>query len=105
MKVRAFFWNKTLTVSLLRFLASDLVWQNTITGNRLVWYMNGTSPTATLDLGVISTGWQITRQGVATDTEPGLSGPLCAVCSCITARQSLWLAGHPPVDRCQEGSR
>jgi hypothetical protein len=38
---------------------SDLIWQNTATGERVVWLMNGTSFLASAPLAVVSTDWSI----------------------------------------------
>jgi hypothetical protein len=42
---------------------SDILWQNTATGDRLLWLMNGTSFSSGVDLGTISTQWQIAAIG------------------------------------------
>ena len=42
---------------------SDLVWQNTTTGERYVWLMSGTTFTSSVSLGVVSTPWQIAGTG------------------------------------------
>lgn len=41
----------------------DLVWQNTATGERLVWFMNGGAYAGGAYLGVISTDWSIAGTG------------------------------------------
>src|SRR5207249_9246393 len=40
-----------------------LVWQNTVTGARIIWFMNGATHTTSTNLGVISTDWQIAGTG------------------------------------------
>ncbi len=42
---------------------SDIVWQNTITGERSAWLMNGTTPLSGISLGTRSTDWQIVATG------------------------------------------
>ena len=42
---------------------ADIVWENTTTGDRGVWLMNGTSYSSWVDLGVISTALRITATG------------------------------------------
>jgi hypothetical protein len=37
----------------------DIVWQNTSTGERYVWLMNGTSFVSGVSLGVIPAEWSI----------------------------------------------
>ena len=36
---------------------TDIVWQNNVTGQRLVWLMDGTSRLSTVNLGTLSTHW------------------------------------------------
>jgi hypothetical protein len=38
---------------------SDILWQNTSTGQRNIWIMNGTARTAYVNLGVVPTSWSI----------------------------------------------
>lgn len=42
---------------------SDLVWQNSATGERLVWLLDGTSFVAPVSLGTIATDWSIAATG------------------------------------------
>jgi len=42
---------------------SDLVWQNNITGERVIWIMNGTALLNTASLGIVGTGWDIRGTG------------------------------------------
>jgi len=42
---------------------SDLVWQNTATGERVVWLMNGTTYLSSVSLGAIPTDWSIVGLG------------------------------------------
>jgi hypothetical protein len=42
---------------------SDILWQNTVTGERGFYLMNGTTVTGWLSLGVIPTAWQIAGTG------------------------------------------
>ena len=37
----------------------DLVLQNTVTGERSLWIMNGTTVAGTVSLGTVSTDWRI----------------------------------------------
>jgi len=37
----------------------DIIWQNTSTGQRLIWIMNGITHTATVNLGTVATPWSI----------------------------------------------
>jgi hypothetical protein len=38
---------------------ADLIWENTSTGDRLVWLMNGTSYSSSLFIGTVGTAWHI----------------------------------------------
>jgi hypothetical protein len=38
---------------------SDLIWQNTVTGQRTIWLMNGTTLVSGVSLGVVSTDWDL----------------------------------------------
>jgi hypothetical protein len=38
---------------------ADIVWQNSSTGERVIWLMNGTSHTSTVSLGTVATSWNI----------------------------------------------
>jgi FG-GAP-like repeat len=42
---------------------SDILWQNTSTGQRLIWIMNGITHTATVNLGTVPTSWSIAGSG------------------------------------------
>ena len=42
---------------------ADLLWQNTATGERLVWLMNGTAFGSSVSLGVVPPGWSIAGSG------------------------------------------
>ena len=42
---------------------SDIVWENTVSGDRYLWFMNGSAITGAMDLGVISTDWRIGGAG------------------------------------------
>ena len=38
---------------------ADILWENTTSGDRYIWFMNGSTITSALNLGVISTDWRI----------------------------------------------
>ena len=38
---------------------TDILWQNSVTGQRVIWLMNGTSYGSFVDLGVVPTAWDI----------------------------------------------
>jgi hypothetical protein len=38
---------------------SDILWQNSSTGQRLIWLMNGTTHTSNVSLGTVATSWNI----------------------------------------------
>ena len=42
---------------------SDILWQNTSTGQRVIWLMNGTTHTSTVNLGTVATSWGIAGSG------------------------------------------
>jgi hypothetical protein len=42
---------------------SDLVWQNTATGERYIWLMSGTAFSSAVNLGTVSTDWTIAATG------------------------------------------
>jgi predicted outer membrane repeat protein len=42
---------------------ADLVWQNTVSGSRAIWFMNGATFVSVASLGIISTDWQIAGTG------------------------------------------
>ena len=42
---------------------SDILWQNTATGKRSLWLMNGTTRTSSVSLGTVGTGWWIVGAG------------------------------------------
>jgi hypothetical protein len=37
----------------------DILWQNSVTGQRVIWLMNGTSYSSFVDLGTVPTAWDI----------------------------------------------
>ena len=39
----------------------DILWQNSVTGQRVIWLMNGTSYSSFVDLGTVATAWDITN--------------------------------------------
>ena len=41
----------------------DILWQNTSTGERLIWLMNGTSYASSVSLGVMGLQWRIADTG------------------------------------------
>src|SRR5437899_12530873 len=38
---------------------ADILWQNSSTGQRVIWLMNGTTHQSTVSLGTVSTSWSI----------------------------------------------
>jgi FG-GAP-like repeat len=38
---------------------SDILWQNSVNGQRVIWVMNGTSYSSYVDLGIVATSWRI----------------------------------------------
>lgn len=38
---------------------TDILWENTLSGDRYIWFMNGTAITSALDLGIVPTDWRI----------------------------------------------
>jgi hypothetical protein len=42
---------------------SDILWQNTATGQRIIWLMNGTAFQSTVNLGIVGTSWSIAGSG------------------------------------------
>jgi FG-GAP-like repeat len=42
---------------------ADILWQNSSTGQRLIWLMNGTAHTSTVNLGTVPTSWSIAGSG------------------------------------------
>jgi hypothetical protein len=38
---------------------SDILWQNSSTGQRVIWLMNGTTRTSNVGLGTVATSWNI----------------------------------------------
>src|SRR5439155_12406873 len=38
---------------------ADILWQNSSTGQRLIWLMNGTTRTSAVSLGFVATSWSI----------------------------------------------
>jgi hypothetical protein len=38
---------------------SDILWQNSVNGQRVIWVMNGTSYSSYVDLGIVATSWKI----------------------------------------------
>src|SRR5439155_680110 len=41
---------------------ADILWQNSSTGQRLIWLMNGTARTSSVSLGFVATSWSIDRK-------------------------------------------
>ncbi|MBV8585492.1 MAG: VCBS repeat-containing protein, partial [Verrucomicrobia bacterium] len=41
----------------------DLVWENTVTGERVIWLMNGSTPTTAIHLGFVDPSWHIGGAG------------------------------------------
>jgi hypothetical protein len=37
----------------------DILWQNSVTGQRVIWLMDGTSYSSLVDLGTVPTAWDI----------------------------------------------
>jgi FG-GAP-like repeat len=42
---------------------ADILWQNSSTGQRVIWLMNGTALQSTVSLGTVATSWSITGSG------------------------------------------
>ena len=42
---------------------TDIVWENTVTGNRGFWLMNGTTFASWVDVGIVSTDWHVAGTG------------------------------------------
>ena len=42
---------------------SDILWENTVSGDHYLWFMNGSAITGAVDLGVVSTDWRIGGAG------------------------------------------
>ena len=42
---------------------SDILWENSVTGDHYLWFMNGSAITSAVDLGVVSTNWRIGGAG------------------------------------------
>ncbi|MBV8585591.1 MAG: FG-GAP repeat protein, partial [Verrucomicrobia bacterium] len=42
---------------------ADLVWENTVTGQRLIWFMNAGQPTTSMALPTVGTSWHIAGVG------------------------------------------
>ncbi len=64
----------------------DLLWQNTGTGQRSIWLMNGLTPTAGVDLGTLPVEWVIAGTGDFTgDGKPDLLWQ-----NTVTGQRSLW---------------
>ncbi len=42
---------------------TDIIWQNTASGERKIWIMNGTSKSSEVALGTIDTAWRIVGAG------------------------------------------
>ena len=38
---------------------TDILWENRVTGQRVIWLMNGTSYGSYVDLGTVAIGWDI----------------------------------------------
>ena len=65
----------------------DLVWQNTVTGQRYLWLMNGTAFGSAIDLGVVSTDWRIAASADFNgDGQPDLLWE-----NTVTGDRYLWL--------------
>src|SRR5207249_693501 len=78
---------------------TDILWQNSGTGERVIWLMNGTSLSSTVSLGIVGTSWNI--GGAAdfngdgqTDILWQNSGITCAKCALPirgTGERVIWL--------------
>jgi hypothetical protein len=38
---------------------SDILWQNSSTGQRAIWLMNGTTRTSSVSLAIVATSWSV----------------------------------------------
>src|SRR5262249_9008262 len=65
----------------------DILWQNTVTGERVIWLMNGTTFVDSVELGTISTDWSIAGTGdFDADGSPDLLWQ-----NTVTGEHVLWL--------------
>ncbi len=65
---------------------ADLLWQNTVTGQRSVWLMNGTVASSGIDLGTVPTEWVIA--GTADFTGDGQLDLLWQ--NTVTGQRAIW---------------
>ena len=66
---------------------SDILWQNTATGEWSLWLMNGTSRTSVVSLGVVGTDWSIAAVGDLN----GDGNPDILAQNAATGERSVWL--------------
>ena len=70
---------------------ADLLWQNTTTGERTLWLMNGTSRTSVVSLGIVGTDWSIAGAGdLNADGNPDILWQNLA-----TGERTLWFMNGP----------
>ncbi len=65
---------------------TDMLWQNSVTGQRSVWLMNGTTATGGVDLGTVPVEWVIA--GTADFTGDGKTDLLWQ--NTVTGQRSVW---------------
>ena len=68
-------------------LNSDILWQNSVTGQRVVWLMNGASFGSAVDLGTVPTSWNIVGSGdFNADGKPDILWE-----NSVTGQHVIWL--------------
>src|SRR6266536_1772208 len=74
---------------------SDILWQNSVTGERVIWLMNGTSVSSSVSLGVVGTSWNIVgSEDFNADGMPDIHGQNnCGSCAAnaVTGERVIWL--------------
>ena len=65
----------------------DILWQNSSTGQRVIWLMNGTTPTSAVNLGTVATSWSI----VGSSDFNGDSKPDILWQNSSTGQRVIWL--------------
>src|SRR6266516_1584744 len=66
---------------------SDILWQNSVTGERLIWLMNGTSLSTSVSLGIVGTSWNIVGSGDFNgDSQPDILWQ-----NSVTGERLIWL--------------
>jgi len=65
----------------------DLIWQNTVTGQRTIWLMNGTNLVSGVSLGVVSTDWDLV--GAADFLQNGNADLIWQ--NTVSGQRAIWL--------------